>query len=488
MAGDVDGFVPQRPVPKYFIDPNDMDDVGLSQAIAARRQSAKPVAAPAGVAQPVRPVAPVQAQPVPSAPVGDSRPNDPAPVDDSDGLLPAPLRQQAQQRQQQQVGNVVGAPTKDQTPMGRMQLAAGSPVLSTPRPTDKNAAPGAHHGIRKFGDVMAGLGMGILTHNPVAGMRLYDEMSSAPLRKQQAAYDAQHATSEDTFSKAKDLATAETNESKVEGMKAQYEARAGKAEAETENLKQKFNPDTYQEDPNSPTGWTAERFGTPGKREQADPPAVVKANAQSAAKAPTTYEATVTAANLEKDPTRKAALMAAAKQMEESERRKFAAGNGRQPTEAELWKQLFVKDNGREPTADEFATRKKSGANSDFKNKEDVVKWDTKYYHDDQGQWDKERRDIVNSDLDDKSKQAQLNALDDRHRQDRQTHEQTKGDLYKQVGGGHAQQPHQAQNPAQQPNQNAGGKQYKPGDKVRYKGQDRTVQSVNPDGSLVLGQ
>jgi len=75
---------------------------------------------------------------------------------------------------------------------------------------------------------------------------------------------------------------------------------------------------------------------------------------------PKNYEEAVIAANTETDPTKRAALMAAAQQMKDTELRKFAAQRpaGERPS-AQLqqygdWKAAFTRDNKRAPTAAEI--------------------------------------------------------------------------------------------------------------------------------------
>jgi len=90
--------------------------------------------------------------------------------------------------------------------------------------------------------------------------------------------------------------------------------------------------------------------------------AKVKQDEAAAAKAgkPTNYEQTVIAAQGETDPN--GPLHRAAKEMRDTEVRKFKATNsGRQPSELELWKQAFHTEYDRDPTAEEIASKRVAG-------------------------------------------------------------------------------------------------------------------------------
>lgn len=158
----------------------------------------------------------------------------------------------------------LSVPTGTQSTIGQEKLTATSQMAQGPRPTDPNAVAGAHHGWRKAADVLAGLGLGALTMNPVAGLGMYEHLNRAPLRKAQSKFDAQDATYNRNMTNLKTIEAGEQGEARIGALQGRLAGLTAERDARAQQLKeqgQKFVAGSEQEDPNSPTGWTAQTLG-----------------------------------------------------------------------------------------------------------------------------------------------------------------------------------------------------------------------------------
>lgn len=213
---------------------------------------------------------------------------------------------------------------------------------------------------------------------------------------------------------------------------AQSDALNREREAKADKYSNAIDPRSFREDPTSKTGYKARTYG--GEEVEAEPP-----NAFKKAKDPMTYEATVIAANLEKDPARKAALMAAAEQMQKAEVRKFSAGapRGEKRNEYEDWHDAFKRDNGREPSAEEITNRKSKAAGT-FKTSADVDKYSDQWYlkQRDEVEKDKQRAQKMNPDASPNELQAKYKEIEEQYKQRSDEFERRKKGYYDALKGG----------------------------------------------------
>lgn len=198
----------------------------------------------------------------------------PAPAEDEN---PQPGLAPFDQPNDSDLKAALAVPGGTQSTIGQEKLTAGSQMAQGPRPTDPNAVPGAHHGWRKAGDVAAAIGMGALTMNPMAGLGTYQMLNRAPLRKAQAGFDAQQNVYDQNMKNLKQIESGEQGEQRINalnnrlsGLTAERDARAQKDKEQG----QKFVAGSEQQDPNSPTGWTAQTLA--GERKPYTPKKIQK--------------------------------------------------------------------------------------------------------------------------------------------------------------------------------------------------------------------
>lgn len=177
----------------------------------------------------------------------------PAPLGGYDGLPPnAPPAAPAAS---------TAPPAPDDPNVAAMQNASSRLAGLGPRPANVEGLPGQHHGFRKALDVLAGIGIGAYTANPLAGVNVYQHMRDAPLRKAQGEYDAQAGAAGGQFDRAKQISGVQTAQDRVDALQQKNAGLEQERNAKSAKLNETFVAGSEREDKKSPTGWVAETVG-----------------------------------------------------------------------------------------------------------------------------------------------------------------------------------------------------------------------------------